>query len=387
MKKLLAIIISFCMFFGFSSCNDEEPENIQVEQTLFMYFPWSTNLTFSLDKNVADMQAAFAEYGTDKQRIIVFFAESSNTAKLFELVKAGDSYERNMLKTYTFANSEYTTVNGLSNIIADMKYFSPSEKYSMLIGCHGLGWIDTNSFRFNNAYNKMKMHWEGKLLTRYFGELTNDCITNLTTLRQAIENNALKFDYILFDNCYMANVEVAYELRNTTDYIIASTSEILSMGLPYQKIGRYLMGSYDFKAVCDGVFEYYANSSQPYVTLSLIDCHEMDALASVMQQINAKYTISDVGLANTQILDGYSPALFYDYGNYVHNLCKDNDLLEIFDNQMKKTIIYTVCTPQLYSESKGLFNVNVSSGITISDPSKNQWATGKEKTSWYIKTH
>ncbi len=67
MKKLLAIIISFCMFFGFSSCNDEEPENIQVEQTLFMYFPWSTNLTFSLDKNVADMQAAFAEYGTDKE--------------------------------------------------------------------------------------------------------------------------------------------------------------------------------------------------------------------------------------------------------------------------------------------------------------------------------
>lgn len=387
MKKLLAIILSFCVLFGFSSCNDDEPEITRVEQTLLMYFPWSTDLTFSLDKNVTDMQTAFAEYGTDKQRIIVYFAESSNTAKLFELVKAGDSYEKNMLKTYTFANSEYTTVNGLSDIIADMKYFSPSEKYSMLIGCHGLGWTNASSTIKSSMHKKMRMHWEGKLLTRYFGGLTDECKTDITTLRQAIENKGIKFDYILFDNCYMANVEVAYELRNSAEYILASTSEIMSMGLPYKKVGRYLMGNYNLKAVCNGVYEYYANSSQPYVTLSLIDCHEMDALASVMQQINAKYTISDVGLANTQILDGYSPTLFYDYGDYVSNLCQDKELLEKFNRQLRKTVVHTVCTPQLYSGNRGVFNVTKSSGITISDPSQNPWATGKEKTSWYMKTH
>lgn len=387
MKNLLAILFSFCVLFGFSSCNDDEPEITQVEQTLFLYFPWSTDLTFSLDKNVTDMQSAFAEYGTEKQRIIVFFAESQNTAKLFELVKTPNSNEKNLLKTYNFSNSEYTQIEGLTSIIADMKHFSPSAKYSMLIGCHGMGWINTNSYSRYNAGKKMKMHWDGKYLTRYFGGLTDDCITDITTLRHAIENNGLKFDYILFDNCYMANVEVAYELRNSTDFIIASTSEIMSMGLPYRNIGRYLWSNYNFKAVCDGVYNYYNNSRQPFVTLSVIDCNQMEELASVMKQINAKHKISDSALAKIQILDGYTPAIFYDYGDYVNKLCKDQDLLDAFERQLNRTVLHTVCTPQLYSESRGVFNVNTSSGITISDPSCNPWTNDKAKTSWYIKTH
>ena len=52
----------------------------------------------------------------------------------------------------------------------------------------------------------------------------------------AIILNNYHFDFILFDACFMASIEVFYELRNTTDYIIASPTEVLATGFPYKDI-------------------------------------------------------------------------------------------------------------------------------------------------------
>ncbi len=38
------------------------------------------------------------------------------------------------------------------------------------------------------------------------------------------------FDFIVFEACFMAGVEVAWELREKTDYVVASAAEILSPG-------------------------------------------------------------------------------------------------------------------------------------------------------------
>ena len=34
-------------------------------------------------------------------------------------------------------------------------------------------------------------------------------------------------EYILFDDCYMSSIEVAYELKDVTKYLIGSTSEMM----------------------------------------------------------------------------------------------------------------------------------------------------------------
>ena len=54
-------------------------------------------------------------------------------------------------------------------------------------------------------------------------------------------------EYILFDDCYMSTVEVAYDLKNVTSHLIASTSEIMAYGMPYDKIGQYLIENIDYK--------------------------------------------------------------------------------------------------------------------------------------------
>ena len=42
--------------------------------------------------------------------------------------------------------------------------------------------------------------------------------------------NHRKWDFILFEGCYMGSVEVAYELKDKTEAIIASSTEIVSPG-------------------------------------------------------------------------------------------------------------------------------------------------------------
>ena len=43
--------------------------------------------------------------------------------------------------------------------------------------------------------------------------------------------NHRKWDFILFEGCYMGSVEVAYELKDKTEAIIASPTEIVSPGM------------------------------------------------------------------------------------------------------------------------------------------------------------
>ena len=52
----------------------------------------------------------------------------------------------------------------------------------------------------------------------------------------------MSMNYILFDDCYMSTVEVAYDLREVTNYLIASTSEMMAYGMPYHKILKYIIG-------------------------------------------------------------------------------------------------------------------------------------------------
>jgi len=54
-----------------------------------------------------------------------------------------------------------------------------------------------------------------------------------------------------------------------------------------------------------------------------------------------------------QRMDGYTPIIFYDYGDYVEKLCKDPVLLERFEQQLSRAVPYKVHTDYFYSVTKG----------------------------------
>ena len=212
----------------------------------------------------------------------------------------------------------------------------------MIIGCHGMGWIPVSKTQSRSSLQTVKKHWEygNAPMTRLFGGRESKYQTDITTLAEGISSAGLKMEYILFDDCYMSTVEVAYDLKNVASHLIASTSEIMAYGMPYDKIGQYLIGNIDYEKICDGFYSFYSNYVTPCGTISVTDCSEIDNLAAIMKEINQRYTFNEELISSLQSLDGYKPSIFFDCGDYVAKLCSDPDLLEQFNEQLKRTVPY-----------------------------------------------
>ena len=102
-----------------TSCQKEEIPSADNERTLFMYLPWSTNLTNYFYQNIDDMEDAISRRGLDKERVLVFLSTSSTEAELFEITVNNGTCTRQILKEYT--RPAFTTEEGLTGILKDEK--------------------------------------------------------------------------------------------------------------------------------------------------------------------------------------------------------------------------------------------------------------------------
>lgn len=302
MKGLFAVRLCLLgmMILLFASCHKEDaPDVSPCERTLFMYMPWSGDsyaLTSYFYTNISDMEDAIREVGLDDERVVVFLSTSSSEATMFEITCTDGNCQRVTLKEYT--SPAFTTIEGLTSILNDVKSFAPAQSYAMTIGCHGMGWLPVHSLR-RRSVDMFKPHWEYEhtLPTRYFGGTSSAYQTDISTLKESLEQAGMPMEYILFDDCYMSSIEVAYALRHVAEYLIACPTEIMAFGMPYGEIGRYLLGEPDYESICREFYEFYSTYQSPYATFGITDCSELDALASLMREINGQYVFDESNAA------------------------------------------------------------------------------------------
>jgi hypothetical protein len=372
-----------------TACVEEKPAPpAKADQTVFMYLPWSGDLTSYFYRNVEDFKSVIKQGVLKDERVIVFFSTSSTEATLYELVYQNGSCVEVLLKSYT--DPPFTTPGGITSILNDVKYYAPANRYGMVIGCHGMGWLPVEKAASRGAGGAY--HWEYKdvPLTRFFGGNSSEYQTEITDLAQGITNAGIKMEYILFDDCYMSSIETAFELKEVTDHVIASPTEIMAYGMPYARIGQHLIGQVNYAGICEEFYQFYSNYEYPYGTIGITKCSELDNLATVMKEINGRFPLDDTFQpGNLQRMDGYTPVIFFDYGDYAGKLCTDKDLLDRFKAQLERTVPsqYRRHTPFYYSMGKGAIKINTYSGTTISDPSTNPKAVKKTETAWYKATH
>lgn len=352
--------------------------------------PWSSNLTGYFYQNIRDMESCIEEMGgLSNERVIVFISTTSTEASLFEIKYENGECQRLDIKSYS--SPAFTTEAGITQILDDVISYAPAKRYSMIIGCHGMGWLPVNASRALRIQEKYHWDYTDGPLTRYFGGTTSEFQTDLSTLATAIENTGIKMEYILFDDCYMSSIEVAYELKEVTDYLIASTCEVMAYGMPYATMGRHLLGQPDYRAICEDFHEFYSNYSVPCGTLSVTDLSYIDDMANLMRQINTSYSFDDNQRDKLQNLDGYSPTIFYDFGDYVNLLLEQymaqESIKQEFDFMLNRLIPYKTNTDKFYTATRGPIKINSYSGITTSDPSVSQRAADKNKTKWFYATH
>ncbi len=214
-------------------------------------------------------------------------------------------------------------------------------------------------------------------MTRHFGEKYSDTHSNrfdIATLSSALTSTGVKFDYILFDACFMANIESVYDLRDNADYIIGAPCEILGDGFPYQNTLPCLLRnggrSHDLPQACKTFHDQYASKYGYSGSVALIDCTQIDVLAAIVKKINAGAK-KDYDHDEIQTFEGQSPHVFYDLGDYIDKMCGDPALKAEFDAQMARTVPckYTLGSFwSNYGTESGIYPITAFSGLSTSAP-------------------
>ncbi|MBD9059925.1 MAG: hypothetical protein EGR30_07445 [Prevotella copri] len=425
-KKLFTLFIcTLSLATTFTSCGDEAIDVESVnKQTIFVFFPWTgdtryTGLYSDLKNNVDSMcEGIVAKKGLNNSRVMVFMSQNYKKSYLIDLQYDSNKKAviRDTLKTYDEAT--YTTAEGFAEILNEVKRRAEALNYSLIIGAHGCGWTYSRDWvnypymarpntgfapKGNTNHPTATDNFSGiqfganpnKPVTRFFGSVSlEENALDVPTLAEGIKLSGTKMQYILFDACYMGNVETAYELKDVTNFLISSSSEIMGAGVPYKTVWNYLNSSApNYSGFVNGVVNFYKNDSYPHCNMAAIDCRQMEKLASVMKEINSKYTLSSsVPLDSIQPLDGFSPNLFYDMSVYVDSLVPSGSLKDKFNSQMKLTIKAAAHTDEAYTTLMSYrgttFKVKNYCGLSISDPSQHSVAIkGREKTGWWKATH
>ena len=414
-KKLFTLFIcSISLAMTFTSCSEEAFDTDSVnKQTILVFYPWtgsqsSTGLLGYLQNNIDSIcDGIIDRKGLNNSRVLVFLSDKYNHSTLYDLQynATTKSVDRVPLKEYEGAS--YASAEGIADIMNEVKTQASALNYALIVGVHGCGWTYASDWsrypyyarpsvtrpRDNNFSGIQFGPDPNAPLTRFFGSVSlAENAMDISTLAEGIRESGLKMQYILFDACYMSNIETAYELKDVTNYMIASGSEIMAAGLPYRSMWSYLNSATpNYSGIVSTSVNFYKNSSAPFCNLAAIDCRQVEKLASVMKEINAQYQLSaSVSLDSIQHLDGFRPHLFYDLETYVDSLHPSGYLLDQFKSQLKLTIKASDHTDEAYTciYSSDSFKIKNYCGITISDPSQHSVAIkGREKTGWWKATH
>lgn len=420
MKQFVyGFIFAIVSIIGLGSCTEEAFDIDKVnKQTILVFLPWtggnsSIGLTEDLSNNIDSICAGIKDKkGLNNTRVLVFFSNNANNSTLFDLTYNDVTKEVSRTPIKTYEGSAYNSANGFADILNEVRQNAEALNYALIIGGHGCGWSCADDWI--NYPNQAKSFNTQQTLsydtpfsgiqfgtdpdnptTRFFGSVDRkENSIDLSTLVEGIKQSGIKMQYILFDVCYMGNVETAYELKDVTNYLVASSSEIMAKGIPYRLMWSYLNGTTpNYSSLVNGIVNFYKNSNAPYCNMAAIDCRQLDELANVMKEINQKYTLdTTIPLDSIQPLDGFLPHLTYDMAVYVDSLRPNGYLKEQFSNQLKKTVKAAAHTDCAYTALRQYPEVTIKiknyCGLSISDPSQHPVAIrGKEKTGWWKATH
>lgn len=374
----------------------------KVAHTLLFYF-FGTSLDRYFDYNIEDASEAVANGALGGHGRIIFLRQISRSkAYIGELCynPAHDSCVERHIMDVSLSTPNLTPQLIAENI-ALMAEQADAERYGLVLAGHGQGWVTREILNGEIASASLSAHTQstpynpwvqsyGAETTRAFGE--GNVQVNIAELASGIEQSGIDFDYLLFDACFMANVESVYELRNCANYIIASPCEIMGRGFPYHRTLPYLFAeegvASDLSGAADSYHRYYRSE---YVgnsrcgSVALFDCSEIDGLVEATRGVVASAT-EEYDATQIQTYEGQSVHTFYDLGHWASIVATDEAALGAFEQQLERVVVAKYTLPTFYSAygSYGTYPIDESvySGITTSAPSQaypEQW----RQTSWY----
>lgn len=348
----LCSVVAVVATLLFSACSPDSNEGPNAgnkphaeNHALIIIMQGDNGLSDFMDINLQNIISSYYELPEGSE--IIIFYDRGNYTRLTELYMSDGMVKQRLIKefnkTLSSVDPEYMT-----EVFELIEQEVEAESYGLILSSHGGGWVPAEIY---NSY--LHYDWTGSqtrshtTTTKFYGQDGSEYM-DIPVLSEVI--SAFHYDYIIFDACFMASVEGLYDLRTNSDYIMASSAEVLGNGFPYtQMIPLLFTADHGLQQCCEAYMELFEDSSG---TISLIDCSQYDQLAEATRKVVAA-SDGTVDATEVQGYEGYPIHLYYDFEQHIEQMTSDPKLLEEFRAALHKTVIYTDHTPTFFSALYG----------------------------------
>ena len=378
-NRYLFLLATSLLFF--LSCSEEKIQPPVVpelpERTVIAYLCGDNDLSSEISEKIDALQQGMKNMGETDNHLIVYADYRDQMPELSEITETGVK----SLEQYAERNSASSA--NFSDVLQQVMQDFPAKSYGLICFSHASGWLPqgalNNPGRFVNKSSSA-------VLRSVFED--NGYEMPLSEFADAIPLTPTgeKFKFILFETCYMAGAEVAYALRNKTEWILASAAEMLSPGwvdiYPSQLAGLFLPEP-PLKDFAQAYFDYRNNQTgaSGSATISLIRPDKMEELANAVKALRSNASTVDV--SNIQPFNRNVYHLFFDLSDYVEALADSNQLTD-YENALSEVVVYQAATPLFMPGYQYSFMISKHCGLTtyIEQPQFPDLNQAWEQTEW-----
>ena len=387
MKINHLIGILFCSFLLLACGEEHSLKTVpSARRTVLVYLAGDNNLSEEVWQKV---DALVSGWHNMQDNLLIYqdTRGEKGTPSLMKVIYDGGHSYTEVVKEYPDSNS--ADPQAFSEVLRDATSGFPAPSYGLLLFSHGTGWLPAGSY-----VDPRSVSVTGKVMPS--GEKLRSIIDDagremeITGFAAAIPDG--QFDFIVLEACLMASAEVAYELRNKADYLVASSAEILSPGFTpvYGEILQALFAQPEaaLTEVATAYYTYCNELETPYrsATVSVIRLDTMEELARAVGEVY-RLLPDEIGreeLKNIQCFDRSGDRLFFDLASlitYATGKADERAVTEHATKVLSEVIRYKCATPFFVS-----LPIHSHSGLTVYIPQHDYPALNKawEQTGWGI---
>ena len=405
--KTYRILLFMLGVAGLLSCSkDDNSDEENPNRTILAYIAGENSLSSFALADFREM-AEGMEHVDGNNHLLVYLdtKESAQLPAIYHLYKDKKSgaVVQETLYTYPEQDASSVTLERMEDVFRRSFEAYPAESYGLILWSHGEGWLPGTTSRL-----------------RSFGQDGGNSgpVMEIADLDEAISlgttylGEARHFDFIYFDACFMQGIEVAYQLRNYTDYLIGCPLETPGPGAPYDRILSPLFerGEANVVGMAETYYQVYeeaynggqngSNANWTYgAAISVVRMAALENLAGETSRLYAKYAdrmaqLSADDLASVQIFDanrrygGTYKHAYYDFGDFVRSIATESEYA-LWEQQLNQAVVYAASTPTCYSvyyQGGGNMPIRAFSGLStyvpLTDENYSAWNEAYEALDW-----
>ena len=353
MRFILRSLLIAGVLLSFSACSKETVLEAEMQRSVLIYMAANNDLSPDMINNINALKRGFLP---SNGNILIYLDVPNANPKLFRLVRniSTNAIEEELIEQYA-EDERSTNPAVLTRSLKRMRELFPAKSYGLILSSHATGWVPAGmlSSPFLNQQSLFSAPAQFKIedlpTTRAFGAYGNDPGMELSKLAAAIP---FTLSFILFDACFMGSIEVAYALRNVTDYIIASPTEVLSTGFPFDQIMQPLFQTEpDLMAVCNAFYHFYndhpSGEAWQSATIALYATASIEVLATKLKSIFQTHR-TDLNTFLPDEVQHYANApIFYDLEEFILQLAPTE--VTQFKAALDNVVQYKCATDSFFS--------------------------------------